>query len=95
MNTLILDILCKQLGDMYKLLGVCGPLGSYVENVCQLDVCISIVYIMPTIGECLSVGDILILDIFCQQSGGYIEVDGCLWALRALGGECLSVGYMY
>ena len=65
MNTLILDILCKQLGDMYKLLGVCGPLGSYVENVCQLDVCISIVYIMPTIGECLSVGDILILDIFC------------------------------
>ena len=95
MNTLILDILCKQLGDMYKLLGVCGPLGSYVENVCQLDVCISIVYIMPTIGECLSVGDILILDIFCQQSGGYIEVDGCLWALRALGGECLAVGYMY
>ena len=80
---------------MYKLLGVCGPLGSYVENVCQLDVCISIVYIMPTIGECLSVGDILILDIFCQQSGEYAEIDGCLWALRALGGKCLSVGYMY
>ena len=51
--------------------------------------------IMPTIGECLSVGDILILGIFCQQSGEYVEVDGCLWALQALGGECLSVGYMY
>ena len=56
-NILILDIFCKQLGGMYNLLGVCGPFRPWVGNVCQLDICISIVYIIPTIGECMSVGE--------------------------------------
>ena len=128
---------------MQKLVGVCGPFGPWVGNDCQSDICISIVYIIPTIGECMSVGEyidigyilptirgvcrnwwvsvgpsgpgwemivsriyvlvlyisyqqlgnvcqlvnILILDIFCQQSGEYAEIGGCLWALRALGGK--------
>ena len=80
MNTLILDILCKQLGGMYKLLGVCGPLGSYVENVCQLDICISIVYIIPTIGECMSVGE-------------YIDIGYILPTIRGVSRRCwVSVG---
>ena len=47
------------------------------------------------LGNVCQLVNILILDIFCQQSGEYAEIDGCLWALRALGGKCLSVGYMY
>ena len=47
------------------------------------------------LGNVCQLVNILILDIFCQQSGEYAEVDGCLWALRALGGECWPVGYMY
>ena len=42
------------------------------------------------LGNVCQLVNILILDIFCQQSGEYAEVDWCLWALRALGGECLS-----
>ena len=101
MNTLILDILCKQLGGMYKLLGVCGPLGSYVENVCQLDICISIVYIIPTIGECMSVGEYIDIGyILPTIRGVYVEVAGYLWGLRALGGKvcqldiCISIVYI-
>ena len=61
---------------MWKLMGVCGP-----RMFPQLDICISIVYIMPTIGECMSVGEYIEI--------GYVEIVGCLWAL------CAQCGGMY
>ena len=50
---------------------------------------------MPTIGGCISVGEYIDIGYFMQTIGRYVKLTGCLWALQALGGECLPVGYMY
>ena len=68
MNILILDIFCQQSGVYVEVAG------------CLLDTYISIVYIMATIGGCISVGD-------------YIEIGYMLPTIRGVCTSCyVSVG---
>ena len=52
----------------------------------SVDVYVNIVYIMPTIGQCMSVGVYIDIGYILPIIGGYVKVVGCLWALWAQGG---------
>ena len=48
----------------------------------SVDVYVNIVYIMPTIGQCMSVGVYIDIGYILPIIGGYVKVVGCLWALQ-------------
>ena len=67
---LILDILCKHLGDECKPEGFCVPFGHRVVKWTFMRIHICIGYMLPTIlGACDSWEYMLILDIPCQHLG--------------------------
>ena len=81
---------------MSKLLGVFGPCGPRVDRVvvCKLVFALILYILCQQFGGCISVGEYIDIGFFCKQLGGMYN-SGCLWALQAMGGECLPVGYMY